>query len=239
MQNTSEDGYQIATLVVIVLTVLVVIAYLLVFINPRIALNPFKPPREVTPTLAVAALPGLPPTWTPTPTDTATPTFTPTPIATPTLTPSPTYAPTNAPTLAPTATPRPPTRTPGSVAPTPIPLSYLYRPVIQSCTHSGSTQIKGRVTSGGGPVDGARVRRATSPDPAAVVEELTVRRDSDGSTTYAFVMSLGSLAPFNWYVWVVDAQGTALSDPTFHVSMNDLPESDPASCWIAVVNFAR
>jgi hypothetical protein len=224
--------------VVIVMIVLVVVAYLLIFINPRIALNPFKPPREVTPTLAVAALPALPPTWTLTPTNTATPTLTPTPTATPTL--APTLAPASAtPTIAPTATPRPPTRTPGPVAPTPIPLPYTYRPVIQSCTHSGSTQIKGRVTSGGGPVDGARVRLATSPDSTGFVDEQTVRRDSDGSTIYAFVMSLGSLAPFNWYVWVVDAQGTALSDPNFRVSMNDLPESDPASCWLAVVNFAQ
>ncbi len=236
MQNTSDDAYQIATLVVVVITALVVIGYLLIFINPRIALNPFKPPPQVTPTLAIAALPALPPTWTPTPTNTSTPTATPTATSTPTLTPSPTSVPTNAPST----TPRPPTRAPAPSAPTPIPLPYNFRPVLHSCTHSGSTQIKGRVTSGGGAVDGAHVRLSTSPDPAAVIEEQTVRRDSDGSTAYAFVMAaIGSLPAFNWYIWVVDDQGTALSDPNFHVSMNNLPADDPDSCWLAVVDFVR
>jgi len=237
MQNTSEDGYQIATLVVIVLIVLVVVAYLLVFINPRIALNPFKPPLLATPTLAVAALPALPPTWTPTPSVTATPTLTATPTSTPTLTPSP--SPTAEPASATPATPRSPTRTPAPIPPTPIPLPYAFRPALESCTHSGSTVIKGRVTSGGGPADGVHIRLATSPDPGAVVDERTVGRDSDGSTTYAFVLSLGSLAPFNWYLWVTDAQGATLSDPNFHISMNDLPAEDPQSCWLAVVNFAK
>ncbi len=235
MQNTSEDGYQIATLVVVVLSVLVVIAYGLIFINPRVALNPFKPPLEVTPTLAIAAVSTLPPTWTPTPTDTATPTAMPTSTATPTLTPSPT----SAPTAAPSATPRP-TRQPAPVAPTPITLPYTYRGSLQSCAHSGSTQIKGRVTSGGGPVDGVHVRLATSPDPAAVVEDQTVKRDSDGSTIFGFVLStIGALPSFNWYVWVTDAQGNALSDPNFPISMNNLPADDPNSCWLAVVNFAH
>jgi hypothetical protein len=87
-------------------------------------------------------------------------------------------------------------------------------------------------------VDGARVRLATSPDPATVVEEQTVKRDSDESTIYAFIISPPE-GTFWWYVWIIDAQGNALSDPNFHVAMNNLPAASPEACWIAVVDFAR
>ncbi len=238
MENASEDGFQIATLVVIVLTVLVVIAYLLIFINPRVALNPFKPPLDTTPTLAIAAVSTLPPTWTPTPTVTDTPTTTPTSTATPTMTPSP--FPTPAPASAtPPPAPRP-AHTPAPAPPTLLPSPYSFQPTLISCTHSGSTQIKGKVTSGGGPIDGIHVRLATSNDPASVVEDQVVRRDSDSSTIYAFVMAaIGSLPSFNWYVYVADAQGNALSDPNYHIAMNNLQASDPNSCWLAVIDFSR
>ncbi len=238
MQNTSEDTFQIATLVVIVLTALVVIAYLLIFINPRIALNPFKPPVPVTPTIALAALPALPPTWTPTPTDTATPTLTPTPTSTPTLTATPT----NPPTAIPSATPRPPTRTPAAAAPpTAIPSPYSYRAVLQSCSHSGGTFIKGKVTSGGQPDEGVRVRVATSPDPAAVIEEQIAHNAGDGNASYAFTLrTLGAFdTPSIWYVWVIDGVGNPASDPNFHVTTNNLPADDPSSCWLAIVDFVK
>jgi len=234
MQNGHEEGYQLATLVVIVITMLVLIAFLLIFINPQIALNPLKPPKPTAATTVIVA--ALPPTWTPVPTDTATPTATPTPTTTPTLTPSPTSTPTNTAI----ATARPPTRAAPIVPPTPIPLPYSFHPVLQNCTHSGSTQIKGKVSSGGQPVDGVRVILATSPDPATIQEDQPVRRDVDGSTIYAFVMSaIGPLPSFNWYVWVVDATGHPLSDPNYRVPMNDYPASNPLACWLAVVDFVR
>ncbi len=235
MQNASEDGYQIATLVVVVLTVLVVIAYLLIFINPNVALNPFKPPLDATPTVAVAAIRTLPPTWTPTATETSTPTATPTLTSTPTPTPTPT----NVPPPPPTATPPRPTRAPAAVAPTPMPLPYSFRPVLESCTHSGSAVIKGRVMSGGGPVDGAHVRLATSSDPASVQEEQVVKYDATGSTTFAFIVPPPESGSFPWHVWVVDSDGNALSDPNFQVSINSLPADDPDSCWLAMVDFVK
>ncbi len=239
MQNTSEDGYQIATLVVVVIIALVLIAYGLIFINPRVALNPFKPPVDTTPTLAIAAVSTLPPTWTPTPTDTTTPTATPTFTAMPTLTPSPT----STPTIAPSATPRL-TRLPAPVAPvapvapTPITLPYSYRPVLQSCTHSGSASIQGNVTKGGGPVDGIHVELATGSDPSTVAYDQIVRRDGNGNTTYYYgVPASGS---YQWHLWVTDTPGNPpLSDPNFQVSMNNLPADDPNSCWLAVVNFIQ
>jgi len=237
MQNSSEDTYQIATLVVIVLTALVVIAYLLIFINPRIALNPFKPPLDVTPTVAIAALSTLPPTWTPTLANTATSTLTATPSATPTFT----AMPTSPPTTIPTATPRPPTRTPAVAAPpTPVPSPYSYRPVLQSCTHSGGTYIEGKVTSGGQPDEGVRVRYATGPDQGAIEEQMA-RNQGDGNASYAFTLrTLGAFdTPSVWYVWVVDATGNAASDPNFHITTNNLPADDPASCWLAILDFVK
>jgi hypothetical protein len=237
MQNTSEEGFQLATLVVLVLIVLVVIAYLLIFVNPRIALNPLKPPVLTTPTIAIAAISTLPATWTPIPTDTEIPTVTPTATSIPTLTPLPT----NPPTAAPTATRRPPTRTsaPGSVAPTPIPLPYIYKPVIQSCTHSGSFTIKGKVSSGGSPVDGIHVELGTSSGPGSVQEDQTVRRDANGTTSYAFIIPPPDSGSFAWHVWVTDGQGNALSDTNFQLSINTLPADDPASCWLAILDFIQ
>lgn len=237
MQNASDEGFQLATLVVIVLIVLVVIAYLLIFINPRVALNPFKPPVVTTPTVAIAAIPTLPPTWTPAPTDTEVPTVTPTSTSSPMSSPTPS----SAPTIAPTASRRPPTRTPGAVAPTPIPLLYTYKPVKQSCTHSGSATIKGKVSSGGNPVDGIHVLLGTSSDPASVPEggDQTVQRDGNGNTSYAFIIPPPDSGAFAWHVWVTDGQGKVLSDPNFQITINTLPADDPGSCWLAILDFVQ
>ena len=87
------------TVVFLILTVLVLLCYLTIFLNPQIAFNPFKPPvlklPSSAPKVAATELPTFtppltyPPTWTPTATPTATGTFTPRPTATPTFTPKP------------------------------------------------------------------------------------------------------------------------------------------------------
>jgi hypothetical protein len=236
MQDGSDDMYQVAALVVATLTVVVAIAFALIFINPRIAFNPFKPPTVPTP--IIIALPTLPPTWTPTMTrtETATPTMTSTPTATPTHTPTATS------TLANTPTPtlRLPTRTPViAPPPSPIPSPYSFRAIRRSCTFGSPTQIKGKVTSGGDPVDGVRVRLATSNDVATVVDDQPVKRDSDLSTIYAFIISPPDSGSFQWHVWLVDAQGASLSDPNYIVTINSFPASSPDSCWIAIIDFAR
>lgn len=233
MESPSEETYQILTLVVVVITILMVLAELLVFFNPRIALNPFKPPLQATATLAIAAAPTFPPTWTPQPSDTAAPTAT----STPTETPTPSATPTSPATPSPSATRRPATH--GSTAPTPLPLGYTYKTVIQSCTHSGTTAIKGKVTSGGNAVDGVHVRLATGSDTSNVVDEQTVKRDANGNTVYAFVFGAPPSGTFAWHVWAADAQGNALSDPNMAVIINTLPADDPASCWLAVVDFVQ
>lgn len=236
MQDSSDDFYQIAALVVATLTVVAAIAFALIFINPHIAFNPFKPPTVPTP--IIIALPTLQPTWTPMPTatNTSTPTLTPTSTATPTHTATPTNAPTNTP--APTV--RPATRTPViALPPTPIPSAFAYRSILRSCSFGSPTQIKGKVTSGGDPVDGVHVRLATSTDVATVVEDQAVKRDSDGSTIYAFIISPPDAGSFQWHVWLTDAQGASISDPNYRVTINNFPASSPDACWIAIVDFAR
>jgi hypothetical protein len=251
LQTDPEEKYHIATLVVWTLTGLVILFYTIIFINPRVAFNPFKPPLPTSTLLAVLTI--LPPTWTPTvtsaPTPSATPTLAPTAtrvIAAPTL-PPPTA--TTLPTLTPSATPRPPTPTRTATA-TPLPTSvasptiamstYPYRPVL-SCSHSGGTQIKGTVSSGGQSQEGVRVRVATSPDVATVIEEQFTRRQPDGSAGYAFILkAIGAFdPPATWYVWIVDGTGNPLSDPNFHFQTNNYPPDNPLACWLAIVDFVK
>lgn len=66
-----------------------------------------------------------------------------------------------------------------------------------------------------------------------------VKYDATGSTTFAFIIPPPDSGAFPWHVWVVDTDGTALSDPNFQISINTLPASDPDSCWLAVVDFVK
>lgn len=94
----------------IILTLLVGLCYLVIFVNPQIMFNPFKPPQAIiapTSTVAVAIKDTQPP-----------PTFTPPPTYPPTWTPTATPTPTS--TRTPTLTPKP-TSTPG-----PLPMFSLY-----------------------------------------------------------------------------------------------------------------
>lgn len=129
LSRISDRMALLATIIILVLTVMTCLCYLTVFINPRMPLNPFPPPSEVTatPTRTTEApsAPTFPPTWTPT--LTATPTDTPLPTDTPTFTPTPTKTSTPTFTPAPTSTPRPPaTATPTHTpSPSPTPWPYL------------------------------------------------------------------------------------------------------------------
>ena len=246
MHTSSEEKYQIATLVLLTITGLVVVFYAIIFFNPRAAFNPFKPPLPTA--TFIAALPILQPTWTPMETSSPTLTTTPTSTATATLVvPPPPTLPlstaTSTPTVSPIATPRPPTRTPApasAASPKAVLPAYSYRATL-NCSHSGSTQIKGTVSSGGQPQEGVRVRVATSPDVATVVEEQFTRRQPDGTASYAFVlMSTGAFdPPATWYVWLTDGAGAPISDPNFHFQTNNYSNDNPLACWLAIVDFAK
>ncbi len=231
MDRFNEEGYQIATLVVVVVTVLVCMYYFLIFINPQIALNPLKPPVPISTAVAVQ----LQPTWTPTPT--RTPTLTPTPTNTPTITLTPTNTAVPTQTRPPTATV---TRRPPATSPPPPPTvsPYPYRAVLQKCTHSGGTYIKGTVWNGGAPQTGVLVRVSTSPDMGTVVASSTTAGQSDGSTTYTIVLSTNGARVGTWYVWAADGSGAPISDPHFAVQINSLPDG-PGSCWFPIVDFVH
>lgn len=93
------------------LTLIALVGYFIMLVNPQVAYNPFPPQRvgEVTATPTPTAVGQVPPTWTPTNTPTVTNTPTPRPTRTPTgiPSPSPTWPPTSTPTPRVTRSPYP------------------------------------------------------------------------------------------------------------------------------------
>ena len=225
-----SDSFQIPTLIVVGIILIVCMCYALIFVNPQVTLNPFKP---ILPSPTVLAL-VLPPTWTLTPTDTPTPTFTVTPTFTPTSTPTATDTPTNTtvPTVTRTRTPRPPT-----IAPSP----FSYRTVLKECSHSGGTFIEGTVflRDPGEPDSNARVAFGSTPGNADSILPTGTQGRSSGY--YNHVLRADGPLPGTFFVWVVDGSGRAISDPnTGRVQTNGIRNPDDAgACWRAVVDFVR
>lgn len=181
-------------------------------------------PREVavaTPTLTDI------PTFTPLPTDTPTPLPTPTPLLTPTPTntrvvppatptPTPTSTPTNTPTPpppTPTPTYQPPTATP-TFTPTPTPTppwpykghGPAYEP---SCVN---TWIEGRVLDRDGTtgLSGVLVKLWTAGFTFPLLE--SGKRTDRPPGSYEFIIGAGRARPGTWWVALVDAGGTLISD---------------------------
>ncbi len=129
--------FNILTLVMLGLTVVTLLCFASIAINPYLPFNPFPPPENAfivatnTPTATPTHVPAA--TWTPT----TTPTITPTPPAsfTPTLTPTPGPTGTPAPTatLVPTVTPTP------RVTRSPYPFTYeiTYETPYYGCAWTG------------------------------------------------------------------------------------------------------
>jgi hypothetical protein len=231
MEDFQQENFQIATIVVVIAIILICMGYVLVFINPQIALNPFKPPLPTRTPIAA-----LPPTWTPTPTNT--PTFTPTPTSTATPTDTPTITPIPTETPIPTATRRPATATrrPPTAVPAP---SFTYQTFFVECKHAGGTYVEGYVTNAGGEESGVRVRISDQPGVDIGYTQITGSNRSPGY--YLFVLNDAGARPGTYYVWIVDASGKALSDPNAgRVTMNAIRNADdPSACWRAVVSFGR
>ena len=126
LDRFNDRTLEIATVVAVVLTALVLLCYLAIFLNPQVPFNPFKP-ATAAPVAVVS--PEVPPTWTPRPTSTSTSTSTPTPTWTPSPTPTNTPLPTATNTATPlptnTSTPKPPPPKPRPTA-TPTPWPYYY-----------------------------------------------------------------------------------------------------------------
>jgi len=106
-EKEERPAARVGSVLFMLLTIVVLSLYAVIFANPQIFLNPFKPPvAEIplggsnpdptsTPTAVPTSTPQqpFPPTWTPT----ATPTVTNTPTPMPTWTPTPTRPPTSTP----------------------------------------------------------------------------------------------------------------------------------------------
>lgn len=132
--------FDILTLLMLGMTLIIILVYIAIAINPFLPINPF-PPAQATPMMLVATDTPTPtpgpedvPTWTPT----ATPTITPTPL--PTFTPTVTQTPTDVP---PTETPTPtPTITP-RVTRSPYPFTYelTYETPYYGCNWTGVAGI--------------------------------------------------------------------------------------------------
>lgn len=127
--------FGILSLVMLGLTVILVLCYVLIAINPYLPFNPFPPdPQQIavvaTNTPTPTPRPDLIATWTPTNTPTVTPTPPATFTATPTKTPTPI---TPTPTETPTATPTP------RVTRSPWPFTYelTYESPIYGCAWMG------------------------------------------------------------------------------------------------------
>lgn len=188
---------------------------------------------------------------TATPTRTPRPTFTPLPPPTNTAAPLPTVppptvaiVPTKAPTPRPTARPptaRPPTQPPAApppAQPTAVPVSaFEFHVNPASCVHSGNAYIKGTVYN-------------DKNDPGNVyVGALVALGDSNGSSIwvgpiksddigqYTFTLNSNGAAPGNYWVWLVDPSLKRKSDIGGPIKMNNLPDSDPNSCWAGNVDF--
>lgn len=137
---------EIGTVILVVLTVLVLMCYGTIFVNPWVALNPFPPPTTPVATVGIA----VQATWTPSPTATSTNTPTATPTWTATATPTDTATPTATDTpLPPTATdtpPPPPTARPRPPKPTPVPTPFPYEYTIsEGGPDCGATWVWGYV----------------------------------------------------------------------------------------------
>lgn len=226
----NSEAFQVPTLVTAGLILVVCMCFLLIFINPQVAFNPWKPP---IPTSTQAAAVVLPPTWTPTATTIPSATFTPSITPTPTLTPSSTRLPTGTPTVTRTRTPIPP-------APPPTISPFIYQTFYHGCQHSGGTFIEGTVyrTAAGDPESGARVAMSSAPSGAQIFIEPTGKSRSPGY--YLHVLSPDGARPGTYFVWVVDGGGNPLSDPNAgRVTTNSLGPESGGACWRAAVDFVR
>jgi len=130
--------FNVLSLLMLGLTVLLLVYYILLAVNPQSALNPFPPLLRTVKIVATPTPVDTPTrlpisTWTPTATPTITPT--PPPSFTPTITPSPTAVP-------PTATPKPPTLTLTPTprvtrAPYPFTFELAYETPLYGCSWMG------------------------------------------------------------------------------------------------------
>lgn len=195
------------------MTLLSVLCYATIFIQPNVPFNPLSPSRATEVALrnpppqatqiVIVATPdqSYPPTWTPTPTRTPGPTKTPTDTRTPTPTKTP--SPTLTPTPTDTATRVPPTLPPPPTA-TPTPFGYVVSSH-SSENNCADVGLKGTVNGPDGlPKAGVQIQYGELGVSGSL---FTVRTDGNGR--YGALLLPGSnkvaaTSSHNWFAYVVE-----------------------------------
>ncbi|MCL4393254.1 MAG: hypothetical protein M1482_00250 [Chloroflexi bacterium] len=206
-------------LIVLALAVTAGVLFLCLIALIGIARSPIFAATLSTPTatkVEVFVAPTWPATWTATPRVSATPTLAPANSRTPTATLKPTSIPT-------------PTLTQAS--------QFVYRPVYRGCQYAAGTFVEGMVIGASGQAAGSRVSLGAAPGGSTLQASVTGGKENPGY--YAFTLSPDRSLPGTFYVWVTDASGKPLSDPSLgrFTTNGILNPDDPASCWLALINF--
>jgi hypothetical protein len=180
------------------------------------------------------------PTNTPIPTDTFTPLPTNTPV--PTNTPLPTNTPTSTFTPVPTNTPTPTlTRTPTRV-PTHCPQQYCV--IATDCQPGENTRAIGTIYQNDRPLNGVRVRVSYAYRGAPDVSDFISGHDPNNPSVldpnhpgyYQLGMSEGSALNGDWWVFIVNDAGDAVSEGRyFHTE----GEQTSTSCQIGITDFYK
>ena len=195
------------------LTILSVLCYATIFIEPNVPFNPLSPsratevalrtPPEVLSQVMIMATPdqSYPATWTPTPTRTPGPTKTPTDTRTPTPTKTP--SPTLTPTPTDTSTRVPPTLPPPPTA-TPTPFGYFVS------SHSNENNcadigLKGVVNGPDGlPKAGVQIQYG---EIGVAGSQFTTRTDGNGRYGALLLPGSNKTATFsshNWFAYIME-----------------------------------
>ncbi|GIK43200.1 MAG: hypothetical protein BroJett011_70330 [Chloroflexota bacterium] len=219
------------------MTLLSVLCYATIFIQPNVPFNPLSPsrateaalrnPPPVATQVVIVATPdqSYPATWTPTPTRTPGPTKTPTDTRTPTPTKTP--SPTLTPTPTDTNTPLPPTRPPTPTA-TPTPFGYFVssHSSENNCADIG---LKGVVNGPDGlPKAGVQIQYG---ELGVSGSQFTARTDGNGR--YGALLLPGSnkvaaTSSHNWFAYVVE-NGQRASEE-FKFTTDPIYAKNPKHC---------
>lgn len=221
------------------LTVLSILCYATIYIQPNIPFNPLSPQRATADAQArLASLPvqpevvattadqSYPATWTPTSTSTPGPTKTPTATRTPT--PTKTATPTRTPTSTATATPPPPTLPPTATAtPTPFPFIVSSHSSKNNCADTG---LEGVVNGADGlPRAGIQIQYGE-----IGVAGSRFIATSDNNGRYGALLIPGSSKPasyqsHDWYAYIVDSGQRASEE--FRFTTDPIFADNPDYCY--------
>jgi len=234
-----DDRLTIVLLAMVLgMTILSVLCYATIFVQPNIPFNPLSPRRATEAAeAALAALPpaaavvtatldqSYPPTWTPSPTRTPGPTKTATDTRTPTPTKTPTPTRTHTPTNTPTATN---TLPPPTVTPTPTPLPFIVS------SHSGrnncaDTGLDGVVNGADGlPLPGVQVQYGEIGVGGSRFIATTDNNGRYGALLIPGTSKPASYQSHNWYAYIVE-NGQPASDE-FRFTTDPIFADNPSYC---------